>query len=262
MNQHQNSFLRIAAYQGQPIEGRPDKALTKMVEITQQAHLDRVDILCFPECFLHGYFEKEENAREHSCDLESEDFQSILSAFKDCSPAVIFGMNERKGDRLYNTAVVIEGGELKGTYRKHHTYPPYDYFALGEDTPLVDIKGIKVGILICYDSTFLQPARKLAQQGARILFVPCFNRVPNDSPMPQYFDRRNHFVARSGENDCWLVASDITCRDSNSYCPGYSCVYSPDGNRVVESLPYQEMVISYGIPLQSLNHIRSKRLVG
>jgi predicted amidohydrolase len=257
---HENNFLKVAAYQGQPIEGNPDKALNKMFEVTQKAHADRVDALCFPETFLHGYFQNEEEAREYSCDLQSEEFREICRSFKAYSPKVIFGLNERKGNSLYNTAVAIDKGELKGAYRKHHTYPPYDYYALGEDTPLIEIKGVKIGIIICYDSTFLDPARSLAQKGARILFMPSFNRVFNDSPMPRYLDQRNHLVARSGENDCWLVVSDITCKETESHCPGYSCIYSSDGDRIVQSLPYQEMMISYDIPLQSLNNVRSKRL--
>ncbi|MCP4923720.1 MAG: carbon-nitrogen hydrolase family protein [bacterium] len=255
-----DAFLRVAAYQGPAIEGNPEKAFQKILEVTSRSHTDHIDILCFSECFLHGYFEEEKRARQHSLDLESAEFQGLLNSLKDFTPAVIFGLNERKNDQIYNTAVLIENGILKGVYRKQKAYAPYEYYSCGQDLPIFEIKGIKVGILICYDTTFLEPARILARKGARILFVPSFNRVSNTSKMPRYLDQRNHLVARSGENDCWVVVSDITWEEGDGYhCPGYSCVFNSDGERVAQSLSYQEMVIQYDIPFNVLENVRHKR---
>jgi predicted amidohydrolase len=252
-------FLRVAAYQGPAIEGNWEKAFQKIRDVVSRAHEDHVDILCFPECFLHGYFDQEKQASQNSLDLESDQFKNLCAQLQDFSPTVIFGLNEQKGSKIFNTAALVENGTLKGVYRKQKTYPPYDYYALGAENLVFEVKGTKIGVLICYDTTFLEPARVLALKGARVIFAPSFNRVSNDSKMPRYLERRCHLVARSGENDCWFVVSDITWECNDGYhCPGYSCIFNSEGEMVSQSLPYQEMVIQYDIPLKLLERVRAK----
>ena len=59
------------------------------------------------------------------------------------------------------------------TYRKLHLY--YDeqsWFEPGDELPIVDLPFGRVGIIICFDLWFPEPARALALAGAEIIAVP------------------------------------------------------------------------------------------
>jgi len=59
------------------------------------------------------------------------------------------------------------------TYRKLHLfYNEQTWFEAGDELPIVDLPIGRVGIIICYDLWFPEPARALALAGAEIIAVP------------------------------------------------------------------------------------------
>ncbi|HMO10608.1 MAG TPA: nitrilase-related carbon-nitrogen hydrolase, partial [Actinotalea sp.] len=82
--------------------------------------------------------------------------------------------------RVTNLVVAVSGGELVGTYAKVHLY---DAFAARESDlavggapgvpPLVvEVGGLQVGVLTCYDLRFPESARRCVDAGATVLAVP------------------------------------------------------------------------------------------
>jgi predicted amidohydrolase len=200
-----NNFLQVAAFQGHIKEGNVETNLNKVIEITELAEKRGVDILTFPESYLHGYFSKKENAFKNAMDLKSETFQNLCAKFSNFNhTTVLLGLNELEENNIYNTVVVIEKGLCIGKYRKAYTYAPYDYYSLGRDFPIFEKKGIKYGIIICLDSTYREPAHIAALKGARIIFCPCFNRVQNSAKILPYLHQKNHFISRAFDNNCSL----------------------------------------------------------
>jgi hypothetical protein len=85
---------------------------------------------------------------------------------------VVAGLIERDGVAIYNTAVLIDReGRLAGKYRKVH--PAYDEIeggiTPGDQYPVFQTDFGKVGMMICWDVHFADPARALAFQGAEII---------------------------------------------------------------------------------------------
>ncbi|MGH9627791.1 MAG: carbon-nitrogen hydrolase family protein, partial [Bryobacteraceae bacterium] len=88
---------------------------------------------------------------------------------------VAAGIYEREGRVLYNTAILLDRkGSFVGKYRK--VYLPREEFegglTPGNEYPVFQTDFGKVGILICYDLQYADPARALALQGARLLLMP------------------------------------------------------------------------------------------
>jgi NAD+ synthase (glutamine-hydrolysing) len=80
----------------------------------------------------------------------------------------------------FNAASLLAGGRILGTYCKRElpNYQVFDerrYFASGRDAglgPLVfDVGGTRVGVLICEDAWFDEPAQQAKQAGAQLLAV-------------------------------------------------------------------------------------------
>jgi predicted amidohydrolase len=86
----------------------------------------------------------------------------------------VFGIFEREGDAIYNTAALIgRKGELIGKYRKTHL-PAVEAWneTHGDGFPVFETDFGTVGMLICYDILFPEAARCLVLNGAEILFNP------------------------------------------------------------------------------------------
>lgn len=96
--------------------------------------------------------------------------------------AIEFKMNicvtmlEKCNDIIFNTAIIFDRkGCVIGKYRKVHLYWPEEMFygeSPGEDFPVFQLDIGKVGIMICYDSWFVEVARLLALKGAEIILFP------------------------------------------------------------------------------------------
>lgn len=268
MSAANNEMISISVFQGK-IQDDANANLEKTIEQLTIAESRGIDILCMPESFLHGYYESKKDALTHSIELDSKAYSKILErlrAFK--KTTLLLGINEKCGNDIFNTVVVIENGQHIGKYRKAYTYPPYEYFSLGRDFPIFEKKGIRYGIIICIDSVYLEPAQILALKGAQIIFCPMFNKVEHNAKMLAYLNRKSHFIARAFENECWFASSDIILENDEAHvCPGSATILNKNGEVICVSEPFSEMLLQYDIPIRSLRnddwtHSHYRRLLG
>ena len=253
-------MIKIAAGQYTPaceIQARK----TQMKNILEKAATERIDFLCLPEGFLTGYYAQEDSARKNSLEVGGVDFKEWLEVFRNSTSTIIVGFNERDGDHIFDSAAIIENGNLLGVQRKHYLY--HNYFASGTSFSPFSSKGITFGVVICLDTNYFEPARILALQGASILFSPMCNKVLLGhayAKRPSYY---SHFVARSHENRCWLISADwIWVNDGTSVCPGHSVIYDPDGREIARSQEGEEQFLIAEIPLNHLFHEKGRRVHG
>lgn len=88
---------------------------------------------------------------------------------------VVGGLYERDGAAIYNTAVLVDReGRLAGKYRK--VYLPREEVEAGltpgKDYPVFRTDFGRVGLMICWDVHYADPARALALNGAEIVVLP------------------------------------------------------------------------------------------
>jgi NAD+ synthase (glutamine-hydrolysing) len=77
---------------------------------------------------------------------------------------------------FYNSAALLYGGEVKGVYRKvqlvnYRLFDEKRYFAPGRSLPVFKTPFARLGILICEDVWFPEPARAMTFRGAELLVV-------------------------------------------------------------------------------------------
>jgi predicted amidohydrolase len=125
--------------------------------------------------------------------------------------AVIAGVFEPAPDgRIYNTAVAIDAdGSLAGTYRKMHLFDAFRFresetVAPGDEPVVVELAGVKVGLMTCYDIRFPELARALVDRGAEVLAII--------AAWAQGVYKEEHWTtlakARAIENTMWTIAVD------------------------------------------------------
>ena len=260
--QNENEVV-VGAFQGYFLESQHER-IHKIIEVVKRADFKGVDILCFPECYLTGYYEDRQAAWENSLSLDSAEFFRLCDLLSQFKTTVILGLNERCGDDLFNTAVVIDAGKYLGKYRKSYFYIEGDYCTPGREYPVFQKKGVNFGVIICIDSRYFEPTRILALKGAQLIFCPMFNKVPKGYTFPPDTQPYlSHFVARSYENHAWLISADILWEDDgNSLCPGFSRIYNNEGIEVKKGQPYKEELITYAMSISGLANRKTKRIYG
>lgn len=253
-------MIRVAAYQATPKNSIGER-LQQILEALEKADDEQIHFLCFPEGFLTGYYAEKELAEQTSMAVASSDFQNFLKRTAHFEATFIIGFNEREGDKIFDSAAVIEKGKLLGVQRKHYLY--HDYFTSDNQFLSFQSKGVTFGVVICLDTNYFEPSRLLALQGATILFTPMCNKVSPTHPFanrPPYYSQ---FVARTHENRCWLVGADwVWPNDGTNTCPGHSAIYDPDGSEVKRSLEGKQGFIVTEIPKNRLFHEKGRRMHG
>ncbi len=112
---------------------------------------------------------------------------------------VVAGVYEREGRLIYNTAVLIDrNGQLAGRYRK--VYIPREELeggiTPGSEFPVFQADFGKVGMMICWDVQYADPARGLALRGAELILMPIWG---GNETLAKARAIENHlFLASSG----------------------------------------------------------------
>jgi 5-aminopentanamidase len=87
---------------------------------------------------------------------------------------IVAGFPEAAGDKVYNSAAVVDPKGLRGVYRKAHLWDSENaVFDRADDLPLVvDTEHGRLGVMICYDIEFPEWVRAVALEGADLLCAP------------------------------------------------------------------------------------------
>ncbi len=195
------------------------------------AHCDAdTDLLVFPETHLMGFVGGEQLARVAET-LEGPSLRAIQQAVCQRNVSVIIGLVENDAGVFYNTSVLVTPEGISLCYRKTHLWPsergdisPGDRFV----TTLW--KGVRVGILICYDIELPETARALAQLGAELIIVTNGNMDPY-GPV-----HRTAIMARAQENQVFAVMVNRAGEgDDGLVFAGGSAVVDPFGRVLLEA---------------------------
>jgi len=155
---------------------------------------------------------------------------------------IILSILERKDDGVYNFAKIFHNEEVIYSQAKVKLFKfgdEHKYMQAGseEDINIVEVDGIKIGILICFEMRFKSLWQRL--EGADIIATPSWwgkLREENFKTITQ---------ALAVINQCFVVASD----SANKECTGQSGIITPfgithrNGNKPCLELSYDEKEI-------------------
>jgi NAD+ synthase (glutamine-hydrolysing) len=159
----------------------------------REAHAQGATLVLAPELALTGYPPEDLLLRPAFMAACADSLLALAAELADCEGLhLIVGHPHQFGlhgdvrsksmavQQRFNAASVLAGGKLLGTYCKRElpNYQVFDerrYFASGRDAglaPLVfEVSGLHVGVLICEDAWFDEPAQAARDAGAQLLCV-------------------------------------------------------------------------------------------
>jgi deaminated glutathione amidase len=150
-------------------------AVTKLLDGVE------ADLIVLPEAVMHEFGLPETPLGPIAQPLDGPFVSALAELAHSHDAAVVAGMFEASADadRPYNTLVALDaGGSLLATYRKAHLFDSFghresDKLTPGPPVPVtIDIAGLRVGLMTCYDLRFPELARALVDANADVLAVP------------------------------------------------------------------------------------------
>lgn len=202
------------------------------------------DLVVFPELFLSGYTTA--GLDDLAVDPGGREVERVARFARDNSTAVVFGAPERFGDGYANSAMYLNrNGELGGIYRKTHLFgSEREAYVPGDDLLVVDLEGVRTGLMICFDVEFPEVARALAQAGADLFVTISANMEP--------FERDHHVfaTARAIENGLPHAYVNLVGRSEEFTFVGGTMAVSSDGDLLAQTSAMEEEVL--GVDLDPL----------
>lgn len=238
--------MKIGHYQLECAPGDVPANVDKVLNGLAEAHRESIEIISFPESFLTGYFSAESEARKCSFPIEGEEITTLLKRTAEFSPTWMVGFNELRDGQIFNTVFVATRGKLLGAYRKAFPEP---YFTPGRSFPVFERNGLKFGVVICADGGFIEPARILALQGARVIFAPHYNYIAPPDLINHFQTVRSDHIARAVENKVWFFRGNNVVSGYDKAIGiegvgyGESYLLDPRGEFVVRGVRHRECLI-------------------
>ena len=185
--------LKIAAAQLNLTVGDVAGNLDRLRRARAEAGRLGADLVLAPELAIAGY-------PPEDLVLKPAFIDSCMAAARKLAaepgPALIAGCPWRQDDKVYNAALLLDGGEIAASRFKHDlpNYGVFDekrVFAPGPAPGPVVFRGVRLGLMICEDMWLPDVTETLAETGAELLLVP------NGSPFES--DKRDERVQLAAE---------------------------------------------------------------
>jgi len=186
-----------------------DENLDRIIEYMRRGAEQGLEVMVFPEAALTGYSPSIGRGRA------PEEWSSIREALKTIGQACaelglwsIVGSEAWNGKGWVNRVYAYsDTGQPVARYDKVHlTRSDVRYYLPGEGATVFDLKGIRVGLQICYDVRFPEGYRELLAKGAQIIVQGFYGSGGNTWKVPVL---EAHLRSRAAESGCFVVGCNV-----------------------------------------------------
>ena len=257
--------INIATAQFQTRNGDKKYNLSRIGELCEEAAGKGARIVSFHELSITSYTFLSKLSKDELRDLaeqvpSGESTMELIRIAGKYNVALLAGLVEKDGDRIYNTYVCVTGDGIVAKFRKLHPFIS-QHLSAGDEYTVFDLYGCKCGILICYDNNVIENVRATTLLGAEIIFMPHVTGC-TPSPMPgrgwvdrKFWDNRDKdpeslrkefdgpkgrgwllrwLPARAYDNGIYAIFSNPIGPDDDHIKNGNSMVLDPYGEILAE----------------------------
>ncbi len=250
--------VRVAACQVEPRIGDVERNLERIEAALTDAARGGAALAVLPEAAITGYaFASLDEALPVARRASAVAADRLEEMSRALQLVVVCGSLDAEGDEVYNIAYAISPDGRRYQYRKVHLpYLGVDRFATPGPTPpaVVEVAGMRVGVLICYDLRFPEAARICALDGADLIVLP------TNWPVGVEFHPDLFAPARAAENHCYLLAADRVGEERGTTFMGRSIFVGPDGERLAVASDSDEEILYGDVELERARatHVRRR----
>ena len=196
--------MRIAIAQLDCVVGDIAGNAARILGAVTEARRAGADLVITPELSLCGYPPEDLVLRPAFLEACADELSRLAAEVS--GTTVLIGYPEAADRKRHNAVAVVRDGAIAAIYRKGElpNYTVFDeqrYFEPAREPCVIDVAGVRVGIIICEDVWLPGPARVARDAGAQLIVVP------NGSPYHtrQQALRREVVTARAKETGLPIV---------------------------------------------------------
>jgi NAD+ synthase (glutamine-hydrolysing) len=227
--------MRVAIAQLNQVVGDLSGNAARILVAAAETRRGGAQLLITPELSLCGYPPEDLLLRPAFLSSCADELSRLAARVEGVT--VLVGFPELAPDGRYNAVAVLRDGKVTARYRKRclPNYTVFDeqrYFNPGGDPCIVDVDGIRVGVIICEDVWCAGPATAARDAGAQLIVVP------NGSPYHtrQQTLRREVVAARARETGLAIIYVNRTGGQDELVFDGASFIVDGRG-AVAQQLP-------------------------
>jgi predicted amidohydrolase len=223
--------MKVAAYQAPFLPFGSFDGVALVAEQVRACAALGIDLLCCPEGIVGGHALESDGQDPNDVALSRAELATIVDPWLGVGVTTVAGFTERdEHGRLFSAAAIVGPDGLTGVYRK--VYPGYrTVIAAGTDLSTSEVGDATVGVMICNDVWYVEPARILAARGAAIIVVPTNSGHVRDPDAARSLRARGRSlpIARAVDASATVVVADVAGRQGDRWALGTSVVVDPDG---------------------------------
>jgi predicted amidohydrolase len=220
----------------------------------------------FPELSINGYHFSDNTTW---LSLSGPEVKSLAAKAKERGVYIAAGLAEQDADgKRWNTHIVIDPkGQIVGQHHKIWLTAEKSFVEAGAQHKVFEIKGTKMGIVICADGTDRKNLQALVDNGAKIIYGPHANTT--GGTIAGWYK----FRAAWGGPDGWIAQMKVHAalhnhaglynsqfkppadKDSNTGWASGAWFISPDGKTLAQMATStqrndsKEFVLMYNVPI-------------
>ena len=199
----------------------------------------------FPECSLTGYFDADFMKRFTAPELADAERQ-VAAACREHNVYAIVGTPHRAGDKLYNSAVVIDpSGKVVERYHKLQLAEPWP--DEGDHLSVFKIDGVPCRYRLSRRAVSRAGPPAGAGRGGVIFYVSHESDITKETKIDPY---RAQIQARAVENTVYVVQANAPANEDTTGSHGQSRVVAPDGRVEKEATIFGEDVVAASLDLR------------
>lgn len=172
---------------------------------------------------------------------------AVVELSREHGMVVVGGGLEKHDGQLFNRSLVVDCGNIVGSYRKIHLFSPHAenrHLSAGDAPLIADTSLGRIGVMICYDIRFPELVRYYFYKSTDIL------AVPSQWPEARAEHWRVLLKARAIENEMFVVGCNRTGvegsmkTDESLHFPGDSRIIDPMGETLGSGTGESEPVVA------------------
>lgn len=255
-------MLRIAIGQINPTVGDLKGNSKKVLDGVEKAKDVQADIVVFPETAICGYPPEDLLLKDHFIDDQMKILRACAKKIRSRTAVIGFVDSDKQGN-LYNAAAVINGGVIRGIYRKQElpNYGVFDekrYFLTGENEKIYSLDKCLFGVNICEDIWVDNSVyAKQCAMGAKLLI----NISSSPYDMRKLRTREKLLIKRAKETGAYICYANLVGGQDELVFDGGSMIIDPTGQVISFGKQFKEDFIAADVDVPQKNVLLKSRNV-
>lgn len=227
--------------------------VAELFRCIDEAARAKCDVVALPECTLAGWLSS--SARSAAEVIPGPLTQRLKEAARRHRMAVVLGLEEREGTRLYNSAVMLDrDGEIIARHRKIDELEiGLEVYSRGTSLGVFDFEGRTMALDICADSWAPTITDALYGMGARVIFSPSAWAVEPGGESTNVAWIRETYRQRAAGRDLYIVSPNGVGPVTEGpwkgrVLQGNSLVTGPDGEPLLKGPTNEPAILTVRLP--------------